>query len=194
MNFAEFNDKNFQHNLENDETHNNKNFQYELEEEENLTEEIHISTALSSKKIMELIDEYPNLKIVTCPKSIYDRISKKYLEALSELGITVKIKYNWGKPARYSEKDRINVINLIKEGLLPQDIAKKLNIPVQTVYYLKNKNKDEQIKLKRGKKRKYSYETRKRVKKLANDGVPIKKISKSENIPLRTIYDIVNEK
>ena len=163
-------------------------------DEENLAEEVHISTTLSSKKIMELIDKYPNLKIVTCPNSIYDRISKKYLEALEKLGITVKIKYNWGKPPKYTENDRINVVNLIKKGLFPQDIAEKLNLSVHTVYYLKNKNKDEQVKLKRGKRRKYSNEIREKVKKLANDGVPTKKISKTENIPLRTVYDIINEK
>ena len=163
-------------------------------DEENLAEEVHISTTLSSKKIMELIDKYPNLKIVTCPNSIYDRISKKYLEALEKLGIVVKIKYNWGKPPKYTENDRINVVNLIKKGLFPQDIAEKLNLSVQTVYYLKNKNKDEQVKLKRGKRRKYSNEIREKVRKLANDGVPTKKISKTENIPLRTVYDIINEK
>jgi hypothetical protein len=179
----------------NNDSHNDEDLEYDLEdEEENLTEEVHISTALSSKKIVEVIDKYPNLKIITCPKSIYNRVSKKYLEALKNLGIAVKIKYNWGKSVKYTEKDRISVINLIKEGLFPQDIAKKLNIPVQTIYYLKNKNKDEQIKLKRGKRKKYSYETRKKVKKLAIDGVPIKKISESENIPIRTVYDIINEK
>ncbi|MDR2967106.1 MAG: helix-turn-helix domain-containing protein [Methanobacteriaceae archaeon] len=172
----------------------NEDFEYELEDKkENSTEEIHISTGLSSKKIMELIDEYPNLKIVTCPKSIYNRISKKYLEVLEKLGINVKIKYNWGKPNKYSEKDRINVVNLIKEGIFPQDIAKKLDISVQSVYYLKNKNKDDQIKLKRGKRRKYGYKIRNEVKKLANDGVPVQKISKNKNIPLRTVYDIINE-
>ena len=184
MNFNEFNDN----------SHNDEEFEYYLEDKEKrFTEEIHISTTLSSKKIVELIDKYPNLKIITCPKSIYNRISKKYLEVLDELGIAVKIKYNWGKPVKYTEKDRINVINLIKEGLFPQNIAKKLDIPVQSVYYLKNKNKDEQIKLKRGKRKKYSYDIREKVKKLANEGIPIKIISKSENIPLRTVYDIINE-
>lgn len=200
MNFNKFNncsyvDRKFENDLEDTESDNAEDFKYNFEdEEENSTEEIHISTTLSSKKIMELIDEYPNLKIITCPKSIYNRISKKYLEVLKKLGITVKIKYNWGKPLTYGEKDRINVVNLIKEGVSPQNIAKKLDIPVKSVYYLKNKNKDDQIKLKRGKRKKYSYETRKKVKKLANDGVPIKKISKNENIPLRTVYDIINEK
>ena len=179
----------------NEDSDNDEHFEYDLEDEkENLKEEVHISTALSSKKIMELIDEYPNLKTITCPKSIYNRIPKKYLEVLNKLKIAVKIKYNWGKPVKYTEKDRINVINLIKKGLFPQNIAKRLDIPVQTVYYLKNKNKDEQIKLKRGKRKKYSYDIREKVKKLAKDGVPIKKISKSENIPLRTVYDIINEK
>ena len=162
--------------------------------DENLTEEVHISTTLSSKKILELIDEYPNLKIITCPKSIFNRISKKYLEVLNKLGITVKIKYNWGKPVKYKETDWKNVITLIKQGMSPQDIAEKLNMPIQTIYYLKNKDKNELIRLKRGKRKKYNNKIREKVKKLANDGVPKKKISENENIPLRTVYDIVNEK
>ncbi|MCL2116665.1 MAG: resolvase [Methanobrevibacter sp.] len=184
---------NFENYLEDD---LEEDYEYDLddEEEEDFTEEVHISTSLSSKKIMELIDEYPNLKTVTCPKSIYNRISKKYLEALEKLGIAVEIRYNWGNFVKYTEKERVNVINLIKDGLSPQEIAKKLNTSVQIVYYLKNKNKDDQIKLKRGKKKKYSYDMRKKVKKLANDGVPIKEISKNENIPLRTVYDIIKEK
>jgi len=80
-----------------DDSHNFEYLEYDLDNgKEDLIEEVHISTSLGSKKIMELIDKYPNLKIVTCPKSIYNRISKKYLEVLEKLGITVKIKYNWG--------------------------------------------------------------------------------------------------
>jgi len=189
--------------LENDFEHFEENFSDEVhfsssfnskDIEENLSEEVHISTSLSSKKIMELIDKYPNLKIVTCPKSIYNRISKKYLEVLEKLGIKVEIKYNWGKSSKYEEKHRINVVNLIKKGFSPKDIGQKLDMPVQTVYYLKNKNKKDQIKLKRGKRKKYSFDTREKVRKLANDGVPKKEISENENIPLRTVYDIINEK
>ncbi|MCL2156723.1 MAG: helix-turn-helix domain-containing protein [Methanobrevibacter sp.] len=178
----------------NNDSNNNEYFENGFKEDEgNLIEEVHISTALSSKKIVELIDEYPNLKIVTCPMSIYKRISKKYLEVLEKLGISVKIRYNWGKPVKYTENDRKNVVNLIKEGIFPEDIAKKLNISVQAVYYLKNKKKDEKTRLKRGKRKKYSVDIREKVKKLANEGVPVKKISKNENIPLRTVYDLIKE-
>ena len=41
--------------------------------------EVHISTQLTSRKLIELMDTYPSLKRITCPKSIYNRISPTYL-------------------------------------------------------------------------------------------------------------------
>ncbi|KZX14835.1 helix-turn-helix domain of resolvase [Methanobrevibacter cuticularis] len=152
---------------------------------------VHINSPLTSKKIIELIDNYPNLQIITCPPSLYNRISKKYLDALEELGISTEIEYNWGSEKKYNDECREEVISSIKNGLSPLEIAKKLDISIKTVYYLKDKNLNEKITLKRGKKRKYSEESRKKVKKLSKEGMSAKVISKQENIPLRTVYYIL---
>jgi len=159
------------------------------ENEENITDEVHISTALSSKKIMELIDEYPNLSMVTCPTSIYNRISKKYLEVLEELGISVKIKYYWEKPANYSE-NRKNIINLTKKGFCPQDIAKKLNLPVQSVYNLKYKSKNDQLNSKIAKRKKYTKEDRINITNLIKEGMKPKDIAKKLNLPIQSVYNL----
>ncbi len=156
-------------------------------------ETVHISNPLSSKVIIELMNKYPNLKKITCPPSLYNRISKKYLEALDELDIDVEVAYNWGT-SKYSDKQQDEVIALIKNGYSPSKIAKNLNIPVKTVYYLKNKDENKKITLKRGKKKKYSPAIRKKIKKLAKNGISPMKISKQENIPLRTVYYIINNK
>ncbi|WP_225370322.1 hypothetical protein [Methanobrevibacter arboriphilus] len=48
-------------------------------------ETIHISSQLSSKMIVNLMDEYPNLKRITCPPSIYKRISKKIFRSFRRI-------------------------------------------------------------------------------------------------------------
>lgn len=161
-------------------------------EDKSKLETIHISTSLSSKTIIQLMDDYPNLKKVTCPQSIYNRIPQQYLEALEELEIAVEIGYNWGNP-KYNEKDHVKVIDMINKGCSPDEISKKLNLSIKSVYYLKDKDEKKKITLKRGKKRKYDEFIRERIKKSANDGVSPKEISQKENIPLRTIYYILKK-
>ena len=48
------------------------------------TTKIHITQVLTLSKVMELIDEYPNLEEITCSPSVYNRISKKYIEAFTD--------------------------------------------------------------------------------------------------------------
>lgn len=160
----------------------------------NDTNTVHISSQLSSKKIVELMDKFPNLKKITCPPSLYTRISKKYLEVLKELGITVEMKYNWGAKKKYNNEIKEEVINLIKKGQKPFEIAEKLNFPVKTIYYLKNSGENEEIHLKRGRISKYSDATITKIKNLAKSGISPKKISKQEKIPLRTVYYIIRNK
>jgi len=152
---------------------------------------VHISSQLSSKMIVNLMDEYPNLKKITCPPSIYKRISNKYLEVLKELEIEVEVKHNWKTKRKYSDEKKEEIVNLIKNGQTPSEVAEYLNLPLKTIYYMKNSYDKEKIKLKRGKKNKYNDAIRTRIKNLAKSGVPVKKIAKKENIPLRTVYYII---
>jgi len=75
--------------------------------------------------------------------------------------------------------------SLLDKGESPKSISQKLNLPIKTVYYLKNSS------LKRGRKVKYTSEKAKEVKKLYNKGIPAKRISKNLKIPLRTIYLLI---
>lgn len=152
---------------------------------------VHITEALSSKKIIDLIDEYPSLKLITCSKSLYDRIPHKYLDALEQLNIEVKIEYNQGTKPKFSKEFIDKVICLKNEGLTPKEISKNLNITVKQVYYILEKYSD--IKLK-GYKRKYSDELKEEVKQLKSDNFSVKEISNQTNIPVRTIYYILNNK
>ncbi|MBQ2665556.1 hypothetical protein [Methanobrevibacter sp.] len=147
---------------------------------------VHISKALSSSMIVELLDEFPNLEEITCPPSVYKRTSKKYLEALSKLNINVKIKYNWGAKSR-SNGIEFYVSKLSDEGFSARQISQKLDISLNRVYYLLRKSKTNFD----NRKRKHD---RKEVKKLKNQGLTAKEISQKLDIPLRSVYFILNKK
>jgi len=147
---------------------------------------VHITSALSSQKIIKLIDDFPNLEKITCSKSLYDRIPKKYLDALSELSIDVEIEYNQGK-AKY-EKEESDILALVVKGQSPKDISKILEIPLKRVYYLINKNN---VKLDNYN-RKYDENMRLLVNSMKGEGESVKDISSKLNIPIRTVYYIIN--
>ena len=85
------------------------------------TTKIHITQVLTLSKVMELIDEYPNLEEITCSPSVYNRISKKYIEALESLDITVKKEYQWGSKSKYSSKDE-EILRYVKEKKSAKEI------------------------------------------------------------------------
>jgi len=134
---------------------------------------------------MELLDQYPDLKKISCPPSLYSRISPKYIQALNELGVTVVSVEKKGRPKKYDEKYTKNVQQLLKSGSNPQEIAKTMGIPLKTVYYLKESP------LKPGRKMKYDTLKVKKVKNLYKNGVPAKDISSDLKIPLRTVYSLL---
>ncbi|MDI6724346.1 MAG: helix-turn-helix domain-containing protein [Methanobacterium sp.] len=147
-----------------------------------MDDEIYVNKPLSSQVIMELLDKYPQLRKIKCPSSLYLRTSKKYLDALSELGIEVEPVIKRGRPKKYGETEGKIIQKMLNEGKSPKEIAEKLEIPLKTVYYLKD------TKLKRGRKPKYSKETEDEVKKLHKNGLSVKDISEKLKIPLRTVY------
>ncbi|MEN4018887.1 MAG: helix-turn-helix domain-containing protein [Methanobacterium sp.] len=150
-----------------------------------MSREIYVNKPLSSQVIMELLDKYPDLKKIKSPQSLYIRTSKKYLDALSELGIEVEPVTKRGRPKKYGAKEARKIHDMLMEGFIPKEISQKLDIPLKTVYYLKD------MELKRGRKPKYSKETENEVKKLHEEGFSAKEISQKLNIPLRTIYDLI---
>ncbi|MDR1722154.1 MAG: helix-turn-helix domain-containing protein [Methanobrevibacter sp.] len=163
------------------------------EENKSAVREIHINTTLTSKKIVELIEEYPNLEKITCPYSILERIADRYVEALNKLDIAVELKYNQGKPI-YTKEEGLEVINLIKNGKTPLETAKILEIPVKRVYYLKDRFSNKNLKLKKGKKSKYDKKQIKTIKELFKKGINVKEIAKMENIPISTVYYLIKHK
>ncbi len=147
---------------------------------------IHITEALSSFMIVNLLENYPNLEKITCSPSVYNRTSNTYIEALNQLDIEVVKEYHWGaskKPCDYEDE----LLKLANEGYKASEIAEMLDITVNRVYYLLRRNK---TKLETNTK-KHDYDE---IKSLRNDGLKPKEISEKLNIPIRTVYYILNNK
>ncbi len=147
---------------------------------------IHITKALTSSMIVELIEEYPNLEVITCSPSVYNRTSNTYIDALSQLDIEVKKKYNWGAKSK-SNGAEFEVLKLSDEGLKPREIAEKMDITINRVYYLLKKSQANFD----NRKRKHSHSE---VKALHDDGLSAKDISQKLDIPIRSVYYILNKK
>lgn len=149
---------------------------------------IHITKGLTSSTILDLIEEYPNLEEITCAPSIFNRVSKDYIDALNQLDIKVSKAYNWGAKPKYSSQEE-EILNLAKEGKKAKEIASLLDIPQNRVYYLLRKNK-QGVKF-----NSYSKKhNHKEVKSLKEEGLKPKEIASKLDIPLRTVYYILNNK
>ncbi|WP_405306174.1 hypothetical protein [Methanobrevibacter sp.] len=147
---------------------------------------IHITKAMSSSMIVNLMDEYPNLEEITCAPSVYKRTSKKYIKALKTLGIEVRTKYKWGAESR-SNGIEFYVAKLSGEGLSARQISQKLDIPLSRVYYLLKKSKTNFD----NRKRKHDHTE---IKRLKEDGWTAKEIAEKLDMPLRSVYYILNKK
>lgn len=147
---------------------------------------IHITKALSSAIIVDLMENYPNLEVITCSPSVYKRTSNTYIEALSQLDIEVRKKYNWGAKSQ-TDGIEFKVLELSNKGLKPKEIAHELDLKLSRVYYLLKKSKAQFD----NRKRKYNHSE---IKNLKDEGLSAKEISEKLDIPLRTVYYILNKK
>jgi hypothetical protein len=109
------------------------------------------------------------------------------LDVLSKLGVEVEPVVKSGRPKKYGELEVKLIQKMLKDGSNPGEISEKLNLPIKTVYYLK------ETPLRRGRKPKYTPETEEKVKRLYDEGLRVKKISEKLGIPLRTVYSIIKK-
>ena len=147
---------------------------------------IHITKALSSSMIVDLIDEYPDLEEITCAPSVYKRTSQTYIDALKEVGINVKKKYEWGAKSK-SNGIEFYVVKLSNEGMTARQISQKLDISLNRVYYLLKKGKANFD----NRKRKHDHSE---IKRLKSEGWSAKEIADKLDMPIRSVYYILNKK
>ena len=134
-----------------------------------------IASAFSEKPI--------KIKKIDFSKDIYATI-----DALRQLDIEVKKKYEWGAKSQ-SNGMEYEVLDLAKEGFTAREISEKLSIKLNRVYYLLRKNKDN-VKFDNYK-RKHNHSE---VKSLKEKGLSANEISEKLDMPLRTVYYILNKK
>ena len=147
---------------------------------------IHITKALSSSMIVELIEKYPNLEQITCSPSVYNRTSQTYIEALMQLDIEVVKKYNWGAKSKTNGAE-FEVLELSNQGLSAREISEKLDLSLNRTYYLLRKGKANFD----NRKRKHNHTE---VKRLKDEGLSPKEICEKLDIPLRSFYYVLNKK
>ena len=93
-----------------------------------MSSKVHVNKPLSSKLIIEILDENPDLEEINCPLSLYERTSKIYLDALSELGIKINVIESRGRPKKYDDELKNTIENMVRSGLSVKTIASRLNI------------------------------------------------------------------
>lgn len=153
--------------------------------DENITT-VHITKAPSSSMIVELIEKFPNLREITCSPSVYDRTSKTYIDALSQLDIEIVKKYNWGAKSRTNGAE-FEVRKLSNEGLTAREISQKLDLSLNRVYYLLRKSNA----VFDNRKRKHDHDE---IKRLKDEGLSAREISQRLDVPLRSVYYTLNKK
>ncbi|MGL6298137.1 MAG: helix-turn-helix domain-containing protein [Methanobacteriaceae archaeon] len=171
-----------------------------------MSKKVHISEKLTSKKILEILNENEDLEEITCPKSLFDNISPKYIEALSELNIVIKEEYNYKKESKYCINTQNEIMELIKKGNSVKEISDQKKIPEKTVYWLINKNNSKNKKNKNNNKNsddtnnngsvvklkkapsKYSFDELNKIIEMYQNGFSPKEISEKLDINIRTVY------
>lgn len=152
-----------------------------------MSSKVHVNKPLSSRLIIELLDDNPDLEEIDCPRSLYERTAKTYIDALNELDIKINIVEHRGRPKVYDENLKKQIDEMIEQGLSPKSISKRLGIKQKSVYYLKSK------KLKQGPESKYSKEICEKIVNMRYNNTSVKDISEKLNIPKRTVYYILQK-
>lgn len=103
--------------------------------------EVHLSIRPTVNIIASILSSAPQVKLITCPPSLYRRTPIKIKEALEKVRIPFKpLRLTPGRPRIHSGNDIENIVDLRKKYSV-KEISKKLKMPLTTVYYYINKEK-----------------------------------------------------
>ncbi len=104
--------------------------------------EVYINARLTKEIVVAILENAPNIRKISCPPSLYGKVSKKIAETLRAMNIEfTPEETRRGRPSKYDEKTRREVIRLIKLGKKPREISAEKGIPLRTVYYFINGKK-----------------------------------------------------
>lgn len=116
------------------------NFELLKKLDESLNEEVtevYINLRPTKEIIVHILEKAPNVRKISCPPSLYPKVSRRIVHALSQLGVElVPERFPRGRPRKYDEKTVKQILMMIRSGKGPKEVSWALNIPLRTVYYL----------------------------------------------------------
>jgi len=104
--------------------------------------EVHLSVRPTINIIASILTAAPNIKLITCPPSLFERTPEKIKEALEKVGVKFKaLLLTPGRPRMHSATKIHDIYKLNEDGYSAKKISKELKIPLTTIYYYLNKEK-----------------------------------------------------
>lgn len=101
--------------------------------------EVYVNLRPTKEVVVKILERSPNVRKITCPPSLYPKVSQKVIMALNQLGVELLPEsYPRGRPKKYDEKTIKQVVEMAGKGMPMKEISRKLGIPLRTVYYLAN--------------------------------------------------------
>ncbi|NJF24764.1 DUF1699 family protein [Thermococcus sp. Bubb.Bath] len=101
--------------------------------------EVYVNLRPTKEIVVHILERAPNVRRISCPPSLYPKVSKKVINALLQLGVElVPEGYPRGRPRKYDERTVRQVQELLRKGTPAKEISQHLGIPLRTVYYLAN--------------------------------------------------------
>jgi len=102
--------------------------------------EVYVNLRPTKEILVRILERAPNVRKISCPPSLYPKVSKKIIAALAQMGIDlVPEGYPRGRPRKYDEKTVRQVRELLMRGVPAKEISSRMGIPLRTVYYMMKK-------------------------------------------------------
>ncbi len=99
--------------------------------------EVYVNLRPTKEILVRILERAPNVRKISCPPSLYPKVSKKVISALAQMGIElVPEGYPRGRPRKYDEKTVRQVRELLRKGVPAKEISSRMGIPLRTVYYM----------------------------------------------------------
>ncbi|NJE04601.1 DUF1699 domain-containing protein [Thermococcus sp. M36] len=99
--------------------------------------EVYVNLRPTKEILVRILERAPNVRRISCPPSLYPKVSKKVISALAQMGIElVPEGYPRGRPRKYDERTVRQVRELLMRGVPAKEISSRMGIPLRTVYYM----------------------------------------------------------
>lgn len=103
-------------------------------------EEIYINIRPSISVITFMLENFPNLKKIACPPSLYLQVSSKVKRSLENVGVELVPGDNpVGRPKKYDEEFMRELYQKYLQGASVKRLSEETGIPKRTIYFYINK-------------------------------------------------------